>query len=427
MLDHPEAVPGPAGRSVAAPRVWGRVLWLLSMVGVAAAILLGSRPASAYPWMIRHQYTGCTPCHADPSGAGLLTEYGRAQSDLLLRTRYGGPPPEEASTTSRFLWAVPQPEWLLLGGSVRNAFIINKAPGAAFDARFLQMQADLRAQVTVSRFRASGSLGYMWQNAGLTQITQRAQHNLVSREHWLGVDLGEDKQMLLRAGRMNLPFGLRNPEHTMFVRSATRTSFNDGQQHGLAFSYTGSKARGEIMAVLGNYQVNPDAFRERGYSGFIEIPVAQKATVGASSLVTYARTERPDDPVSPMPGASKVVRQAHGAFSRLSFWDPLVIMIEADALVRTSSDKPTSAGMAGMVQLDFEAVQGLHLMVTGETMVATNAPMAAGTGTASSFAGWATINWFFLPHCDLRFDFVTASLSGSKPSLYLLPQLHIFL
>ena len=39
--------------------------------------------------MIRHDYTGCATCHADPSGGGLLTLYGRAQSDLLLRMRYG--------------------------------------------------------------------------------------------------------------------------------------------------------------------------------------------------------------------------------------------------------------------------------------------------------------------------------------------------
>ena len=36
---------------------------LLSLVGVLAA-LFWSRPASAYPWMIRHEYQGCVPCHA---------------------------------------------------------------------------------------------------------------------------------------------------------------------------------------------------------------------------------------------------------------------------------------------------------------------------------------------------------------------------
>jgi hypothetical protein len=48
-----------------------------------------SNPAHAYTWMIRHGYGGCPTCHADPSGGELLTAYGRVQSDLVLRMRYG--------------------------------------------------------------------------------------------------------------------------------------------------------------------------------------------------------------------------------------------------------------------------------------------------------------------------------------------------
>src|SRR5450631_4100883 len=47
--------------------------------------------APAYAWMTKHAYAGCPVCHADPSGGELLTAYGRAQSDLLLRMRYGKP------------------------------------------------------------------------------------------------------------------------------------------------------------------------------------------------------------------------------------------------------------------------------------------------------------------------------------------------
>jgi len=97
MLDRsswgtPESVPR---------RVRSRALRLLSWATFVAVLLLGSRPASAYPWMIRHQYQGCVPCHADPSGAGLLTEYGRAMGENVLRTRYGSPPPDEPPIYAR--------------------------------------------------------------------------------------------------------------------------------------------------------------------------------------------------------------------------------------------------------------------------------------------------------------------------------------
>jgi hypothetical protein len=200
---------------------------------------------------------------------------------------------------ARFLFGVPTPDWLLLGGSVRNAFQFKKqvsAGGGAWDTRFLQMEADLRAQVTISRFRASGTLGYMWKGGQAANITQRTEHNLSSREHWLGVDLGSDKQFLLRVGRINIPFGIRNDEHELFTRSTqvTRTNINESQQHGIAFAWNGEIVRGEVMALLGNYQLNPDAYRERGYAGYVEFKVKEKVALGVSSMVTYAKQDYVD-------------------------------------------------------------------------------------------------------------------------------------
>ena len=48
--------------------------WALGLA-FGLALTTFSSSARAYPWMIRHGYTGCTPCHTDPSGgAGALTE-----------------------------------------------------------------------------------------------------------------------------------------------------------------------------------------------------------------------------------------------------------------------------------------------------------------------------------------------------------------
>jgi hypothetical protein len=44
----------------------------------AAAVLLHAADARAHPWMIGEGEPACASCHADPSGAGLLTAYGRA-------------------------------------------------------------------------------------------------------------------------------------------------------------------------------------------------------------------------------------------------------------------------------------------------------------------------------------------------------------
>src|SRR5262249_32599486 len=118
------------------------------------------RLASAYAWMIRHDYTACAQCHADPSGGGLLTAYGRAQGELILRTHYG-PPPEDPGGISGFLFgAVPLPDDVLLGGDVRGVALRQKANGSPALSDAFLMQADATGQVSVDRFRANASLGF---------------------------------------------------------------------------------------------------------------------------------------------------------------------------------------------------------------------------------------------------------------------------
>src|SRR4051812_4913753 len=100
--------------------------WRALAIAFAAfwAALLGSRAAQAYAWMIRHEYAGCNQCHADPSGGGLLTAYGRAQSELLLRTRYGVAETDDPGRTGEFLFGLlPLPDSVLLGGDARGAYV----------------------------------------------------------------------------------------------------------------------------------------------------------------------------------------------------------------------------------------------------------------------------------------------------------------
>jgi hypothetical protein len=239
------------------------------------------------------------------------------------------------------------------------------------------------------------------------------------------VDLGEDKPWLLRAGRINIPFGIRNDEHELLVRNTltTRTNINESQQHGVALSYAGQVVRGEVMAILGNYQINPDTYRERGYAGFVEFSIKNSAAIGASSMVTYAGTDWVNTQLH------HVIRQAHGVFTRVAPKEPLVIMAEVDATVTTADatggGSTTMPGMVGLVQADIEPTQGLHIVVTGETMV-----QSVSGNTMQMYGAWGGVMWFFAPHCDLRFDAVFSSQNTGQSttnSIYLLPQLHVYL
>ncbi len=394
------------------------------VLGAVGFVLTWSSAAHAYPWMIRHGYTGCNACHADPSGGSLLTPYGRAQGELLLRTRYGSElQTQDPGDIGNFLFgAVTLPDSLLLGADIRAAEYDEAIPGAPPVTELIWMQADLEGQVTIAdRIRLNASVGYVPQGDLPDSLTRSGTDNLISRVHWVGVDLGADKDWTLRAGKMNLPFGIRSVEHTYWVRTATGTDIDSTQEYGAAAAYNGNSLRGELMLIAGNFEVSPDDFRQRGYAGYVEWAPIEKLGVGVSSLATHTA----DDITLLTPAW----RQAHGVFGRYSPLLPLVITTEWDATIVSQPATATIAakstlGLAGMLQADVEVLQGVHLSTTGEFL---NSDLS---GMPSSFGWWATAWWFFGPHIDLRADAILQNLpSGSTrtSATTLLAQLHAFL
>jgi len=377
---------------------------LLSLLGLSF-----TRHAHAYAWMIRHDYGSCGTCHTDPSGAGLLNEYGRDQSDALLRMRYGAPA-SDISSTSGFLWGlVKEPRFLTLGGQFRPMFMELQVGSASFASSTILMQTDLQAEVNFGHFRANASVGLAPTDGSGASIAG----GVISREHWLGYGLSDDR-LLLRVGRINLPFGVRSIEHTLWVRRATRTDLNDTQQHGVALAFDGSGIRAEVMAIAGNYQIRPDAYRERGYSLSVEYAAAERLALGVSSLATHAAR----DLYVKLPNT----RQAHGLSARFAPWRPLVLLGEADMLVQHTTGSATLVGAATMLQADVEPTQGLHFMLTGETY--------SPGKQAQSYGGWLGSAWFFAPHADMRVDLMRRSeIFGPSrvPVTAAMAQLHVFL
>jgi hypothetical protein len=437
-----------------------RLFWISAPL---LAIALWTEPAHAYTWMIKHGYGGCVTCHADPSGGELLTPYGRVQSDLILRMRYGkdrvsaaaseqgeggsfdsfdsfdtdsggeeakpkaAEEPEAAapaegggggpSDSSGFLWGLFEPpEWMLLGGSIRVASTYKDSEYDPFP-----MQGDLYGQLQFGAFRAEGSIGVARVDVGspharAAQVTtnQGKEFNLISRTHWLALDLG-DGRYTVRAGRINLPFGVRIPEHTMWVRDATQTDRESDQQHGVALAYNGSWLRAEIMGIAGNYQINPDKFRERGYSLYLEALASDDLALGVSSLLTSAQSDRL------FLDEETTVRQAHGVLARAALTREVVVLFEGDALLRSRRD----TGYVGFLQADLEFVQGLHFMLTGEVLdigTQSGAQPSPGQGEPR-LGGWISVDWFFLPHMEARID----AIIRQEDPFTLLSQLHVFL
>ena len=384
-------------------------------MAVLATAGLISTAASAYPTMIRHGYTQCAACHTDPSGGTLLTQYGRAQSELLLSSRWGAAKEAEPGAASNFLFGLLRtPDSMALGGWVREGYIWNTVDGKLVDDRALQMRTSVAADVRVGPLRAAAELGYASaRTAQLATVTRNQDGgNLVSREHWIGVDFAEGTG-LVRGGRINVPFGLRMLEHTSFVRTATGSDINEDQQDGIAVAVAGEAWRAEVMAVFGNYSLRPDAFRERGLTGHAELALTSRIALGVSALAT--RTEAALDTRSPR------LRQAYGLTARASPWNPLVFSAELDALL--SRDLGTSrqkAGEAGWLQADLEVLRGLHLLSAVEHL-------ASPSGDPARVGFWGGAAWFVVSHLDVRADLVRRWSADSPATNTFLVQINGYL
>jgi hypothetical protein len=380
-------------------------------------VLFEARPAFAYAWMIKYGFAKCQSCHVDPSGGETLTLMGRmAAGRYLALERADGDEPID-----RFLFGfglVREPEPVRLGGSYRHMFIESDPFGdGSFD--HFPMQLDVYGTATASWFVAGGSLGVARGIEGSAHV-RAAQLNRelgtgwisLSRTHFVGAYL--DRRTLLRAGRLNLPFGIRMPEHVAWAREATRTDRESDQQHGVTVAYNRERWRGEAMLIVGNYQIYPDRYRERGYSLSVEYLATEEVALGLSSLVTFANEDR-------FTLERRAVRHAHGLSGRFAISDRWALLAELDALKQGER----SLGYVGWVQADYEPWRGLHALLTAELLdqgEPSAGPSSPGNGEARS-GFWMSLAGYAFAHLELRLD----AIVRQQTPFSLQAQLHLFL
>jgi hypothetical protein len=399
---------------------------------VIAALVVGAAPAAAYPWTITHSYASCAACHVDPSGGTQLTAYGHGMSDVVVRWHVD---PQQAqkeqdengpSTTANFAFGVVNmPDWLNISGNLREGLMALPNTNGTVSIIPLPMANDLALTLDFGPVVAHATAGYMYlqvvpESAVVWQPNPKdpSQSNaIVSREHWLGLKL-LDGSLEIRAGRIPLPYGLRNIEHTSFVRSATRTDIDVDQQHGISVWYANDIVRGEIMGIAGNFQIQPDDVRERGYSGYLEVTPVEHLGVGVSSLVTYAK----QDLILRVPN----LREAHGVFARWGPTEQIALMFEGDAVINSPAKAATTIGGVGWLAVDYAPVQGIHFQQAFETGYAGDHSQALPT-----LGSWLSAMWYVLPHVELRtdgiYEEIYPAVGGSLGTFTGLVQLHMFL
>jgi hypothetical protein len=392
---------------------WRALRVLLVWLGVLGVQLV-ARPAHAYVWMIRHGFAECGGCHVDPMGGETLTGMGRVMGESLLAQHWLEPLP---SDRAKLGFGVTEPDDVRLGGSLRVLSVSNLTTD---QTAIFPMQADAYGAGFFGRFSLGLSLGLSrasrdYEHASKARVLGSVEDEgvlLVSRNHWLAYSPSES--WTLRVGRMNLPFGLRLPEHTAWVRSETLTDRESDQLDGAAVAFARGPFRGELLIAVGNLQAWEPAFQQRGYSAYAEVLVMRRLALGASSMVLRAPRELEVD-------QGPFSRQAHGLTVRYCPWTPVVLLAEADVLKNTGA----GWGYVGMATVDVEPLRGLHLSLARE-WIDRGEPDVGGPlpGRGESREGtWWTLDWFFAPHLEARIDLVQRAQRADT----IMAQLHLFL
>jgi len=112
---------------------------------------------------------------------------------------------------------------------------------------------------------------------------------LASREHWL--EYSFDGSLQLRAGRMVLPFGIRQPDHTQYVR--TDFAFDKwDQSYGLELDWRGTDWQLFANGFVGDLTGRPAERQERGGAATLLRKVGDDSSVGLSLLGSVSTAVR---------------------------------------------------------------------------------------------------------------------------------------
>ena len=225
---------------------------LRATLGVALCLLLSavtSRPVTALPLYASREGAKCVTCHFDPNGGGIRNDFGFSYG----KNRHSMEPEDRWADVT----VNPQlNDWIRLGVDTRISYVASHVHGSSStldQSTFFPMQANLRVAVTpIDYLSIVGSHGLYLQSGG------SASAPYVARE-WYGLFQGLPYNAFIQVGKFRNPFGLRQEDHTSFLRSEDFLSFDSQvEDAGIAVGSTGRNGWFEFAYTNGE-----GAFEER--------------------------------------------------------------------------------------------------------------------------------------------------------------------
>lgn len=324
---------------------------------------LHAQMAFSFPENIRHGYPSCSSCHISPSGGGVTTSYGRAQSSAWMSTfAYEGEENPEYGLAIKKL-----PAWLNLGGDARYVNVNMKSDGYSASRKFM-MQTDLEVALTPIKgvtFDVSG---------GLYGEKQKKEY----RRNYLKFQIGD--YFGVRAGRFIPAYGIAFADHRLPTRAGLGLGEGD-ETYNLEGSTITPYGEAFVTGVFGN-KADLNLSDSEGYK------VGSRNLIGVAARTAAYVGDRVQVGISGLRLSSvDHYRRAYGAFIMAGINDRLFVMAEYDRKTEDDISIDVAVCRAGV-----EAFRGLNVSLLTDMQDKT-------------FAAGGQIQWLATSHVEILSEF----------------------
>ena len=219
-------------------RVLGSTLFSLTALAMASAPRAGALPLYA-----SREGKTCVSCHFDPNGGGMRNDFGF----LYCKNRHG------LDTEAKWANVTVDPrlnEWVSIGVDTRLLYIASHLSGGSTLATstFLPMQGQLNVALTPHDYLT------VVMSRGITIDPDEFQ----ARELY-GLIHGLPHGLYAKLGRFRLPFGLRQDDHTSYVRVPFFLPYDSQKDDaGLEVGAAGSRYFGQLSFTNGSGTISPE-------------------------------------------------------------------------------------------------------------------------------------------------------------------------
>jgi hypothetical protein len=252
----------------------------LATAAVLFIVGLLGRPAHAYPQFVFKGNGDCASCHHSPTGGGFPNRWGRESLDVSFGQDWEAGPVNQDLTYDP---ANPGDFAIDLGADIRIVPLFGSDGDGSLGPTLIPMLTEIGGAVSFGRLIAYGGV------TANKVYGEPPSYVIASREHWLGYRAASGVDV--RAGRLVLPFGIRQPDHTQYVREDF--GFDKWQQsYGVELDIRREGWSLFANAFAGDLSQVPEERQERGIVLTPVLDVIGGAAVGISVLgsTSTART-----------------------------------------------------------------------------------------------------------------------------------------